>query len=62
MIVVSITSWVKRIGYVKKVIESIMDNTIQPDRVYLNLSKSEFVNVELPKDLVTYFESDERLI
>lgn len=62
MIVVSITSWIKRIGYVKKVIESIMDNTIQPDRVYLNLSKSEFENVELPKDLVAYFESDERLI
>lgn len=62
MIVVSITSWIKRIGYVKKVIESIMENTIQPDRVYLNLSKSEFVNVELPKDLVAYFESDERLI
>lgn len=62
MIVVSITSWIKRIGYVKKVIESIMDNTIQPDRVYLNLSKSEFVNIELPKDLVEYFESDERLI
>ena len=62
MIVVSITSWIKRIGYVKKVIESIMDNTIQPDRVYLNLSKSEFTNIELPKDLVTYFESDERLI
>lgn len=62
MIVVSITSWIKRIGYVKKVIESVMDNTIQPDRVYLNLSKSEFVNIELPKDLVEYFESDERLI
>ena len=62
MIVVSITSWVKRIGYVKRVIESIMGNTIQPDRVYLNLSKSEFVNIELPKDLVSYFESDERLI
>ena len=55
MIVVSITSWIKRIGYVKKVIESIMDNTVQPDRVYLNLSKSEFVNIDLPKDLVTYF-------
>lgn len=62
MVVVSITSWVERIVYVKKVIESIMDNTIQPDRVYLNLSKSEFVNVELPKDLVAYFESDDRLI
>lgn len=62
MIVVSITSWVKRIGYVKKVIESIMDNSINPDRVYLNLSKIEFEDIEIPKDLVTYFESDERLI
>ena len=39
-----------------------MNNTVQPDRVYLNLSKSEFVNIDLPKDLVAYFESDERLI
>ena len=62
MVVVSITSWVERIVYVKKIIESIMDNTIQPDRVYLYVSKSEFVNIELPKDLVAYFESDERLI
>ena len=62
MIVVSITSWVKRIGHVKKVIESIMNNTIQPDRVYLNLSKSEFFDIGLPKDLVDYFNSDDRLI
>ena len=62
MIIVSITSWVKRIGNVKKVVESIMNNTIQPDRVYLNLSKLEFADIKLPDDLVVYFESDERLI
>lgn len=62
MIVVTLTSWTKRIGNVKKVVESIMDNTVQPDRVYLNLSKTEFNGIPLPEDLVEYFNSDERLI
>lgn len=62
MLVVTMTSWTKRIGNVKKVVESIMDNTVKPDRVYLNLSKEEFKGIELPKDLVEYFENDERLI
>jgi hypothetical protein len=62
LIVVTMTSWVKRIGNVKKVVESIMDNTLKPDRLYLNLSKTEFDGIELPTDLVEYFNSDERLI
>ena len=62
MIVVSLTSWTKRIDNVKKVVESIMDNTIQPDRVYLNLSQTEFKGIPLPEDLVDYFNSDDRLI
>ena len=62
MIVVTLTSWTKRIGNVKKVVESIMDNTVQPDRVYLNLSKTEFNGIPLPEDLEEYFNSDERLI
>ena len=41
-----------------------MTNSVMPDRVYLNLSKSEFESngVQLPQDLVDYFNSDERLI
>ena len=62
MIVVTLTSWTKRINNVKKVVESIMDNTVQPDRVYLNLSQTEFNGIPLPKDLVDYFNSDKRLI
>ncbi len=62
MIVVTLTSWTKRIKNVKAVVESIMNNTVQPDRVYLNLSQTEFEGIELPKDLVDYFNSDERLI
>ena len=62
MIVVTLTSWTKRIQYVKRVVESIMNNTVKPDRVYLNLSKTEFEGIDLPKDLVDYFKSDSRLI
>ena len=62
MIIVTLTSWTKRINNVKVVVESIMNNTVQPDRVYLNLSQTEFEGIELPKDLVEYFNSDDRLI
>lgn len=64
MIAVTLTSWIKRIGSVRRVVESIMSNTVKPDKVYLNLSRVEFENggVELPKDLVDYFNSDDRLI
>lgn len=64
MVVVCMTSWVKRIKNVKVVVESIMQNTLQPDRLYLSLSTEEFPNREfdLPKDLVDYFNSNERLI
>ena len=64
MIVVSMTSWIKRIDNVKPVVENIMKNTLQPDRLYLNLSIEEFPKKELsiPKELVEYFNYDERLI
>ena len=64
MIVVCVTSWVKRICNVKPVVENIMNGTLQPDRLYLSLSVEEFSNREsdLPKDLVDYFSSDERLV
>lgn len=61
-VVVSMTSWTKRIGNVKKIVESIMDNTKTPDVLYLNLSKTEFEGIPLPQDLVDYFNSNPRLI
>ena len=61
-VIVTMTSWVKRIGNVKPVVESIMLNTVKPDRLYLNLSLTEFHGIELPEDLVEYFNSDDRLI
>ena len=64
MIIVTMTSWVKRIENVIPVVESVMKNTIQPDRLYLNLSVEEFQNKELdiPKGLVDYFNNNDRLI
>ena len=58
------TTWVKRINNVKPVVENIMKGSLQPDRLYLSLSTEEFPKREtnLPKDLVDYFNSNERLI
>lgn len=58
------TSWTKRIKNVKLVVENAMKGTLQPDRLYLSLSVEEFPNreIDLPKDLVNYFKSDDRLI
>ena len=53
-VVVTMTSWSKRIGNCVKVIQSILDNTVKPDIVFLNLSLEEFPNrlKDLPRDLV----------
>lgn len=53
-VIVSLTSWKKRIGNVKYVIDSIYANTIKPDKVVLNLSLEEFPCKleELPDELV----------
>ena len=60
LIVVCMTSWIKRINNVKPVVENVMKNTVQPDRLYLNLSVEEFPNKEfdLPKNLVELFNCD----
>lgn len=53
-IIVSMTSWKKRINNVAKVIYSIHTNSIKPDTIELNLSFDEFTNKEndLPKELL----------
>lgn len=58
------TSWRFRISNVKSVVESILENTLVPDKVYLTLSSDEFTNKEndLPKDLVELFNSNDSLI
>lgn len=64
MIVVAMTSWVKRIQYVKSCVEALLAQTLVPDRLYLTLSIEEFPNMEndLPTDLVDLFLHNRRLM
>lgn len=53
-VVVSLTSWKKRIDNVSRTIFSLYNNTFKPRSIELNLSEEEFPNKEkdLPKDLL----------
>ena len=53
-IIVSFTSWTKRINYVAHVVNLMKEQTLKPYKIILNLSKEEFPNCEinLPSDLV----------
>lgn len=57
-IIVSMTSWTKRVKNVSTTIESILKNTMLPDIIVLNLSIEEFPNMEddLPLELIEYKE------
>lgn len=64
-VIVSMTSWRKRISNVCAVVESIRNNSVLPDQIILNLSLSEFPNKELdlPADLVRLHQNgDIRII
>lgn len=52
-IIVSMTSWPKRICNVAAVVKSLLDQDVEPDIVQINLSEDEFENKELdfPEDL-----------
>ncbi|MBQ3415268.1 MAG: hypothetical protein IJH39_08010, partial [Clostridia bacterium] len=53
-LIVSFTSWPKRIQYCKHTIDLMMNQTIVPDKIILNLSEDEFPNkkYDLPIELV----------
>ena len=52
-VIVSMTSWSKRIGNVATVLKTILEQTVKPDLIEINLSLIEFPNKEndLPQDL-----------
>ena len=50
-LIVSFTSFSKRIKYCAYVVESILAQKTQPEKIVLWLSKSEFLDKELPKNL-----------
>lgn len=57
-IIVSMTSWTKRINKVINVLRLMDMQTLMPDKIILNLSTDEFNNKEkdLPSDLVNYIK------
>lgn len=59
-VVVTLTSWPKRIGNCVKVVQSLLNNIVKPDVIYLNLSEVEFPKRDagLPKDLVQLSEKN----
>lgn len=58
-IVVTITSWTKRINNLTQVLECVLKNSLLPNKIYINLSTEEFKNKELdlPKELLNLMEN-----
>ena len=63
-IVVSLTSWSKRIGKINVTLDSILKQTLLPDSIELNLSEEEFPNKEndFPVDIQEYLKKHSDLI
>lgn len=61
---IALTSYPKRIENCVPVINSVLDNTVQPDRIYLTLSHQEFPNWEqsLPKELYHLIMTSNKVI
>ena len=59
-IIVTFTSWKKRIKNIPKVLDTILKQTMLPWKIVLNLSSSEFPNKEgdLPEDVVSYLKKN----
>lgn len=63
MVVITMTSWTKRIKNVAYVIKSILDNTVKVDLIFINLSVEEFPNKEndLPHNLLNLLKKYEKI-
>lgn len=61
-IIVTMTSWLGRINNVANVLKTILNQTILPDNIFLNLSKEEFKNKTLPSELITFVKANPLII
>lgn len=57
MLIVSLTTWYKRVLNLPTVIDSILSNTILPDKIVVNLSEEDFPNRELPESVSNYLSA-----
>ena len=52
-VIVSLTTWTRRLNYVHETIKSLLNQTHKPDKIYLILSREELKDVDLPKNLTS---------
>jgi len=59
-LIVTLTSWKKRIQNIPTVLKTILENTKRPDKIVLNLSSKEFSNKEkdLPNEVIDFFDKN----
>lgn len=57
-IIVTLTTWKKRISYVTDVLDTILKNTMLPDKIVINLSSEEFARGEkdIPNNVLEYIK------
>lgn len=62
-IIVTLTSWHKRIGNVARALTNILSQSLVPDKILLNLCTEDFPNMEkdLPVDLLNIVNSNESI-
>ena len=63
-LIVTMTSWHKRIGNVKRVLETILAQTVLPDKIILNLCTEDFPQMEkdLPDELNIFLSEHSDII
>lgn len=61
MLIASCTSYPKRISNLPVVVDSILRNSCPPDKVIINLSRDEFPNCELPKEVQEYINAHKQV-
>ena len=63
-IIVSLTSWEKRIPYINISLESILNQNLKPDSIELNLAEEEFPNREksLPTNIQEFLKKHKNII
>lgn len=63
-LIVTMTSWKKRISNIPTVIDTIFNNTKQPDKIVINLSSEEFPQKEneLPSEVMEYINRHNKKI
>ena len=61
-IVVTMTSWRKRIGNIPAVLNTIFAQTRKPDAVVINLAEPEFPERKLPEEVQKYIDAHPKIV